>query len=285
VRCRIEKCVKFSDLYRSQKSEILYDSQKAYRATNEVVFNSVTRQLLHTILVKQEEWEGRCSIETEAECVNESLRWQSTTLYNTDDTFWDDKQAYTGCLNDSSRHISLYAHTRSELVQWGHRPQTDVSECWSKRWVIQWALSDNLWETKIIFYCFRSEGIHNRMLLEWWREATLLWKTLSVIIRTSLYRTDSVYTWLNNGWTLKKRCNWCSLITTVLLTWDATECLHILSKLQQMLYKQQLKRLLTRLLEAFTCIRVNLTEDIHWLCSKSTVKWGLYEPSDNYRLS
>jgi hypothetical protein len=28
VRCRIEKCVKFSDLYRSQKSEILYDSQK-----------------------------------------------------------------------------------------------------------------------------------------------------------------------------------------------------------------------------------------------------------------
>jgi len=26
VKCRIEKCIKFSDLYRSQKSEILYDS-------------------------------------------------------------------------------------------------------------------------------------------------------------------------------------------------------------------------------------------------------------------
>jgi len=52
VRCRVEKCVKFSDLYESQKSEILYDSLKAYRATNEVVSSSVTIQLLHTILVE-----------------------------------------------------------------------------------------------------------------------------------------------------------------------------------------------------------------------------------------
>jgi len=42
VKRRIEECVKFSDSYKSQKSEILYDSQKAYRATNEMVFNSVT---------------------------------------------------------------------------------------------------------------------------------------------------------------------------------------------------------------------------------------------------
>ncbi len=74
VRCRIKKCVKFSDLYESQKSEILYDSQKAYRVTNEVVFNSVTIQLLHTILAEQTEWESRCSIKTKAECVNESLK-------------------------------------------------------------------------------------------------------------------------------------------------------------------------------------------------------------------
>ncbi len=194
------------------------------------------------------------------------------------------KQAYTGCLNDSSRHIDLCTHTRSELVQWDHRPQTDVSECWSRRWVVQWALSDNSQRTKIIFYCFKSEGIHNKMLLEWWREATLSQKTLSVVIRTSLYRTDSVYTWLNNDWTLKKRCNWCSLITTVLLIWDATECLYILLKLQQMLYEQQLKRLLTRLLEAFTCIRANLMKDIYQLCSRSIIKWGLYEPSAYYRL-
>jgi hypothetical protein len=59
-------------------------------------------------------------------------------------------QAYTDCLNDSSRHIDLCACTRSELVQWDHRLQTDVSECWSKRWVVWWALSDNLQETKII---------------------------------------------------------------------------------------------------------------------------------------
>jgi len=116
VRHRIEKCVKFSDLYRSQKSEILYDSQKAYRAMNEMIFDSVVIQLLHTILTEQAEWESRCFIETKAECVNESLRWQSTTSYNADNTFWDDKQAYTDCLNDSSRHTDLCACTRSELV-------------------------------------------------------------------------------------------------------------------------------------------------------------------------
>jgi hypothetical protein len=93
---------------------------KAYRATNEMVFNTVTIQL-HTILAEQAEWESRCFIETKAECVNESLRWQSTTLYNADNTFWDDEQAYTDCLNDSSRHINLCACTRSELVQWDYR--------------------------------------------------------------------------------------------------------------------------------------------------------------------
>ncbi len=116
MRRRIEKCVKFSDLYESQKSEILYDSQKAYRATNEMISNSVAIQLLHTILAEQAEWESRCFIEMKAECVNESLRQQSTALYDADDTFWDDKQAYTGCLNDSSKHIGLCAHTRSKLV-------------------------------------------------------------------------------------------------------------------------------------------------------------------------
>jgi len=90
--------------------------------TNEVVFNTVAIQLLHTILVEQAKWENRCSIETKAECVNESLRWQSTTLYDADDTFWDNKQAYTDCLNDSSRHTDFCACTRSELVQWDYEP-------------------------------------------------------------------------------------------------------------------------------------------------------------------
>jgi len=55
VKHRIEKCVKFSDLYEAQKSEILYNSQKAYRVTNEMVSNSVAIQLLHTILAEQAE--------------------------------------------------------------------------------------------------------------------------------------------------------------------------------------------------------------------------------------
>ncbi len=160
-----------------------------------------------------------------------------------------------------------------------------MSECWSKRWVVWWALSNNSQTTEIISHCFKSENIHNQMLLEQWKEVTLLQKTLSVFLRISSYRTDSVYTWLNNDWTLRKRYNWYSFIMTVLLTQNAIECLYILSELWQMLYKQQLKRLLTRLLEAFICIRADLTKDIHWLCSRFTVKWGLYKSSDNYRLS
>jgi hypothetical protein len=35
MRCRIEKCVKFSDSYRSQEPEVLYDSEKLYRVTND----------------------------------------------------------------------------------------------------------------------------------------------------------------------------------------------------------------------------------------------------------
>ncbi len=50
---------------------------------------------------------------------------------------------------------------------------------------------------------------------------------------------------------------------TVLLTQNATECSYILLKLQQMLYKQQLKRLMTELLEASTCTEADLAEDIH----------------------
>jgi hypothetical protein len=61
--------------------------KKAYRVTNEMVFDSVVIQLLHTILAEQAEWESKCFIETRAECVNESLRWQSTTLYDTNNTF------------------------------------------------------------------------------------------------------------------------------------------------------------------------------------------------------
>jgi hypothetical protein len=44
-----------------------------------------------------------------------------------------------------------------------------------------------------------------------------------------------------------------------------------------MSYEQQLKRPLTRLLEASTCTEANLKKDIHWLYSRSSVKWGLYE--------
>ncbi len=50
-----------------------------------------------------------------------------------------------------------------------------------------------------------------------------------------------------------------------------------------MLYEQQLKESLTRLLKASIRTEENLTEDIHWLCSESAVKWELYKPSDDYR--
>jgi len=47
------------------------------------------------------------------------------------------------------------------------------------------------------------------------------------------------------------------------LTQDATEDLYILLKLKQMLYEQQLKRPLTRLLEAFIYIEADLIRDIY----------------------
>ncbi len=43
-------------------------------------------------------------------------------MYDADNTFEDDKQAYTDCLNDNSRHIDFCAHIRSELVQWDYKP-------------------------------------------------------------------------------------------------------------------------------------------------------------------
>ncbi len=146
-------------------------------------------------------------------------------------------------------------------------------------------MSNNLRTTEILFHHSESKSVHNRMLLEWWRKAALLWETLSVDLRTSSYKINSVYTWLNNDWTLKKKCNWCCFIETVLLTWDVTECLYILQKLWQMLYKQQLKESSTKLLKASTCIEENLMKDIHWLCSESAVKWELYKSSDDYKLS
>ncbi len=121
-----------------------------------------------------------------------------------DNTSQNNEQAYTGCLNDRSEYIDICTHTRSKSVQWSHRSQTDVSECWDKRQLIWEAVSSNSETTEIISHCFKSENIHNEMLLEQWRKATLLQKTVSVILRISLYRTDSVYTWLNNDWTLRK---------------------------------------------------------------------------------
>jgi len=115
-------------------------------------------------------------------------------LYNTNNTSQNDEQAYTDCLNDSSRYINICTHTRSEPVQWSHRSQTDVSECWNKRWVIQEAVLSNSETTKIISHCFKSENIHNEILLEWWRKVTLLQKTLSAVLKISLYWTDLVYT-------------------------------------------------------------------------------------------
>ncbi len=47
-------------------------------------------------------------------------------MYDANNTFWDNKQVYTDCLNDSSKHINLYACTRSELVN----ENTDLKQMW-----------------------------------------------------------------------------------------------------------------------------------------------------------
>ncbi len=231
VRCRIEKCVKFSDLYRLQEPEVLYDSEKAYKATNEVVSHIVTIQLLHIIFIEKSEWESKHFVKTWARYVNKCLRWQSTALYNINAILWDVVQAYTDCLNDSNKYTEFSACMRSRSVWWDHRSWTDVNKDWSKRWVIWWALSNNSRTTEILFYHSESKNVHNKMLFKWWRKAALSWETLNADLRISLYETNSVYTWLDNNWTLRKRCNLCFLIETVLLTQNVTECLYILQKL------------------------------------------------------
>jgi len=55
VKCRIEKCIKFSDLYKPQEPEVLHDSEKAYEVTNKVISHIVTIQLLHIIFVEKSE--------------------------------------------------------------------------------------------------------------------------------------------------------------------------------------------------------------------------------------
>jgi hypothetical protein len=137
--------------------------------------------------------------------------------------------------------------------------------------------------TKIISHCFKSESIHNKMLLEQWRKATLSKDTechsqnLFVQNWFSIHMTQQ---WLNT----QKKCNWCSLswqfFWLKMLQNVCTFCEIVTNVIWT-----TAEKMLTRLLEAFICIEANLTEDIHWLCSRSTVKWGLYEPSDNYRLS
>jgi hypothetical protein len=147
----------------------------------------------------------------------------------------------------------LCAHTRSELVQWDYRSQTDVSECWSRRWVVQWALSDNSWETKIIFYCFKSENIHNRMLLEQWKKL-LFYEDTECCSQNPLYRTDSVYTWLNNDWTLKRNVTdallsqqffWPEMLQNVCtFCWNATNAVWTTAE-----------KTVTRLLEALSVLK------------------------------
>ncbi len=118
VRCRIKKCVKFSNLYRSQEPEVLYDSEKAYRVTNEVVSHIVTIQLLHIIFVRKLKWESRHFIKMWVRYADRCLRWQSTALYNTNTTLWDVVQVYTDCLNDSSKYIELSACIKLRSVWW-----------------------------------------------------------------------------------------------------------------------------------------------------------------------
>ncbi len=122
------------------------------------------------------------------------------------------------------------------------------------------------------------------MLSEWWEQVAFLRKTLSVWLRTTLYRTNSIHSWLNNDWTLWKRCYWWTTVQTILLTWNVIRCLYILQKLWQVSYKQQLKELPSRVLETFTCFEENLTKNIHWLCSESSPESRLYEPVDNHWL-
>jgi hypothetical protein len=117
------------------------------------------------------------------------------------------------------------------------------------------------------------------MLLEWWRKASL--KTLSVVIRTLCteliqYTHDSTMTEHSErdvtDALLSQQFFWLEMLQNV-----CTFC--------QNCNKQQLLKDCWQGFWSLYLYWSDLTKDIHQLCSRSTVKWGLYEPSDNYRLS
>jgi hypothetical protein len=64
-------------------------------------------------------------------------------------------------------------------------------------------LCQTIQETKIIFYCFKVRVFITECF---WavKKSYSFKKDTECQLRISLYRTDSVYTWLNNDWTLKR---------------------------------------------------------------------------------
>jgi len=133
MRCKVKKHEEFSDLYRSQKSEIFHDCMKADRVTNTMIINSVTLQLLNPLSIQKIEWESEHSVKIKAKYAKRCFWWESTISYNTDDLIWNAEQVCTNYTDSSDECTEDFSCTESRYIWWNHQLKTDVSECRSQR--------------------------------------------------------------------------------------------------------------------------------------------------------
>jgi hypothetical protein len=230
VRCRIEKCVKFSDLYRSQKLKYFMTVKKLteWQMRWSLILSQYNFFILYLLENQNERADALLNMQNVSTDLSDDRVQHCTTQIIHSEMMSKPIQTASMTVADIS-YLCLYKiRTCSVKSQILNR----CSECWRKgSHTMSCVAIQKQWDH---FYCFKVRIFITKCFLS--NEEKLLFvkdteccsQNLFVQNWFSIHMTQQ---WLNT----QKKCNWCSFIMTVLLTWDATECLYILSKLWQML--------------------------------------------------
>jgi hypothetical protein len=248
-----------------------------------MVFNTVAIQLLHTILAEQAEWESRCFIKTKQNVsmnLSDDRVQHCTTQIIHSEMISKPIQAASMTVADISVSVlvqdqNLFSEITDLKQMWVNAEAEDelYNELCQTICKKQRSFSTVLKVRVFIMKCFLSD---EEKLLFCKRH----WVLFSEPLCTNWFSIHMTQQWLNT----QKKCNWCSLSQQFfwpeMLQNVCTFCWIVTNAVWTTAEKTADKASWS-----LTCIEADLTKDIHWLCSRSTVKWGLYEPSDNYRLS
>jgi hypothetical protein len=198
VRCRIEKCVKFSDLYRSQNLKYFMTVKKL-----------TERQMRWSLILSQYNFFILYLLSKQNERADALLRQKQNVSMNLSDDrvqHCTTQIIHSEMISKPIQAASMTVADISSLCLYKIRTCSVRSQTSNRcEWMLKQKMSCTMSfvrqfkETKIIFYCFKSENIHNKMLLEWWRKATLLqrhWVSFSESLCTELiqYTHDSTMT-------------------------------------------------------------------------------------------